>query len=68
MAPIVPIAQRLIPTTPKDELLQAVTLENVRQGVQTLQQNALLADVIAAGKLKIVGGEYRARSGKVLIV
>jgi carbonic anhydrase len=45
-----------------------VTLENVRQGVQTLQENALLADVIAAGKLKIVGGEYRARSGKVLTV
>ena len=68
VAPIVPLAQQLIPTTPKDELVQAVTLENIRQGVTTLQQNALLADAIAAGKLRVVGGEYQLRSGKVLTV
>jgi carbonic anhydrase len=68
VAPIVPIAQQLIPTTPKDELVQAVTLANIRQGVTTLQQNALLADAIAAGKLRVVGGEYQLRSGKVLTV
>jgi carbonic anhydrase len=66
VAPIVPIARQLIPTTPKDELVQAVTLANIRQSVTTLQQNALLADSIAANKLKIVGGEYQARSGKVV--
>jgi hypothetical protein len=68
VAPIVPIVQRLIPTTPKDELVQAVTLENIRQGVLTLQQNALLAESIAAGTLAVIGGEYRAHSGKVLTV
>jgi len=68
VAPIVPIAQRLMPTTPKDELVQAVTLENIRQGVLTLQQNALLADSIAGDKLKVVGGEYRTHSGNVLTV
>jgi carbonic anhydrase len=68
VAPIVPIAQQLIPTTPKDELVQAVTLANIRQGVTTLQQNALLADAIAADKLRVVGGEYQLRSGKVLTV
>ena len=68
VAPIVPIAQQLIPTTPKDDLVQAVTLANIRQGVMTLQQNAPLADSIAAGKLRVVGGEYQLRSGKVLTV
>ncbi|MFI5046772.1 MAG: carbonic anhydrase [Acidimicrobiia bacterium] len=67
VAPIVPVAQRLIPTTPKDELLQAVTLANISQSVAALQQNSLLAESIAAGKLAVVGGEYQARSGKVLI-
>jgi carbonic anhydrase len=68
VAPIVPIAAGLIPTTPKEQLVQAVTLENIRQSVATLQQNALLADAIAANKLKVVGGEYRTTSGKVLTV
>jgi carbonic anhydrase len=68
VTPIVPIAQRLIPTTPKDQLLQAVTLANIRQGVATLQQNALLAPLVGSGKLKIVGGEYQAQSGKVVTV
>jgi carbonic anhydrase len=68
VAPIVPIAAELLPTTPKDELLQAVTLANIRQSVATLQQNALLAESIGANKLVVVGGEYRFRSGKVLKV
>jgi carbonic anhydrase len=68
VAPIVPIAAGLIPTTPKEELVQAVTLENIRQSVATLEQNALLADAIAASKLKVVGGEYRTASGRVMTV
>jgi len=68
VAPIVPVAQGLIPTTPKDELLQAVTLANIRQNVEALQQDPLLAGLIHDGELKVVGGEYRAQSGKVLVV
>jgi carbonic anhydrase len=68
VAPIVPIAAALIPSAPKEELLEAVTLANIRQSVATLQDNALLAESIAADKLKVMGGEYRTRTGKVLTV
>ena len=66
--PIVPIARDLIPTTPKDQLLEAVTRANIRQTVAALTQTDLLAGLIAQKKLKIVGNEYQLKSGKVVSV
>jgi carbonic anhydrase len=68
VAPIVPIAQQLIPTTSKDELLAAVTHENIRQAVANLQQQELLAGLISDGKLAITGSEYEFETGKVVAV
>ena len=68
VAPIVPIAQQLIPTTPKDQLLEAVTRANIRQSVATLSGTDLLAGLIAQKKLKIVGNEYQLASGKLVSV
>jgi carbonic anhydrase len=67
VAPIVPIAKELIPKTPKSKLVDAVTLANIRNAVSNLQQNALLAESISAGKLEVVGGEYLTKTGKVLV-
>ena len=67
VAPIVPIAAELIPKTPKKNLVEAVTLANIREAVSNLQQNPLLAQSISAGKLEVVGGEYQTKTGKVLV-
>jgi carbonic anhydrase len=68
VAPIVPVAQQLIPTTPKDDLLHAVILENIRQGVKALQQTSLLGGLVSEGKLAITGAEYEFQTGKVVAV
>jgi len=68
VAPIVPIARQLLPVTPKDEIVQAVTLANIRAAVATLQQTELLTGLVDEDRLAIVGGEYRLRSGEVLAV
>jgi carbonic anhydrase len=65
VAPIVPIAQQLISTTPKDQLLEAVTHENIRQAMANLQQDELLAGLVSDGKLAIAGGEYEFETGRV---
>ena len=68
VAPIVPIAEQLIPTTPKDQLLDAVIRENVRKAVTDLQQADLLAELVSGGKLAITGAEYEFESGKVVAI
>lgn len=65
VAPIVPVAQQLVPTTPADQLLDAVIEANIRQSVAALEQDPLFAAAIAAGELKVIGGEYEARNGLV---
>jgi carbonic anhydrase len=67
VAPIVPIAEELIPKTPKNKLVEAVTLANIRNAVSNLQQNELLSQSISAGKLEVIGGEYQTKTGKVLV-
>jgi carbonic anhydrase len=53
---------------PPDLLVEA-TKENVRHNVRRLQTaDPMLKDVIAAGKLKVVGGYYDIASGKVSLV
>jgi carbonic anhydrase len=55
-------------TQPKD-LLTAAIAENVRQNVQHVTAaKPILADMIAAGKIKVAGGVYDIASGKVALV
>jgi carbonic anhydrase len=65
--PIVPAVQA-VKNVGSDQLLQAATVQNIRQSVAALTAQSLVANEIAAGKLKVVGGEYRLSSGKVEIL
>ncbi|WP_322515439.1 carbonic anhydrase [Rhodopseudomonas palustris] len=52
-----------------DDLPQRAVIANVRSNVQQLQQSKpILADMVSAGKLKVVGGVYDLASGKVTLV
>ena len=62
--PIVPAVQA-VQNVPPDQLLQASIVQNIRQADAALTSQSLIADEIAAGKLKLVGAEYRLSSGKV---
>lgn len=51
------------------DLVLAATLENVRMNVRDLQQaNPILAERVAKGQLKVVGGLYHLDTGKVEMV
>ena len=62
--PIVPAVQA-VQNVGSDQLLQAAVAQNIRQAVVALMAQSLVADAVAAGKLKVVGGEYRLSTGKV---
>jgi len=62
--PIVPAVQA-VQNVSSDQLLQAVVVQNIRQADAALTAQSLIADEIVAGKLKVVGAEYRLSSGKV---
>ncbi|MGP9813939.1 carbonic anhydrase [Rhodopseudomonas sp. NSM] len=52
-----------------DDLPQRAVIANVRSNAQQLQQSKpILADMVSAGKLKVVGGVYDLASGKVTLV
>jgi carbonic anhydrase len=67
VAPILP-AVRNVQSRPPDQLLEAAIQENVRVQRQTLAQNAILAQAVNAGKLKIIGAEFDLAGGKVALV
>lgn len=51
------------------DLLQEATAENVRHNVRRLQAaKPIVADLVAAGKVKVVGGVYDIGSGRVALV
>jgi len=54
--------------TPKPELLEAATEENVHRTMEELAGEALLAPRIADGTLGVAGGEYELGSGLVDLV
>ena len=63
-----PGIEAAIKKKPQNLLVEATT-ENVRHNVQRLQTaDPILKDVIAAGKLKVVGAYYDIASGKVSLV
>lgn len=54
---------------PGDDLYQRAVVANVRSNVQRLQQaKPILADMVAAGKLRVVGAAYDLPTGKVALV
>ncbi|MEA3067174.1 MAG: carbonic anhydrase [Sphingomonadales bacterium] len=54
---------------PGDDLYQRAVVANVRSNVQRLQEaKPILADMVAAGKLRVVGAVYDLPTGKVALV
>jgi carbonic anhydrase len=54
---------------PGDDLAQRAVIANVRYNVKRLiDAKPILADMITAGKLSVVGGVYDLASGKVTVV
>lgn len=50
-------------------LLQAATIENIKQNVQRLQKaTPILSKAVQAGKVKVVGGLYELETGRVKLV
>lgn len=65
---IVPAVAAAAETKPKD-LLAAATAENVRMTVKTISTTEpVLAPMVKAGKLKVVGGVYDIGTGKIAMV
>lgn len=51
------------------DLVQEATIENVRHNVRRLQSaGPIVAELVAAGKVKVVGGVYDIGSGRVILV
>jgi carbonic anhydrase len=54
---------------PGDDLAQRAVIANVRYNVQRLQaEKPILADMVAGGKLRVVGAVYDLATGKVALV
>jgi carbonic anhydrase len=54
---------------PGDDIYQRAVVANVRYNVQRLQEaKPILADMVAAGKLRVVGAFYDLPTGKVTMV
>ncbi|WP_439613229.1 carbonic anhydrase, partial [Reyranella sp.] len=52
-----------------DDLRQRAVVANIRANVQRLQtEKPILGDMVAAGKLKVVGAYYDLPTGKVIMV
>ncbi len=55
--------------TPGDDLRQRAVIANVQANVRRLQtEKPILGDMVAAGKLKVVGAYYDLPTGKVMMV
>lgn len=55
--------------TPGDDLRQRAVVANVQANVRRLQtEKPILSDMVAAGKLKVVGAYYDLPTGKVIMV
>jgi carbonic anhydrase len=68
LQPIVPAVEAVKATAP-DQLLDAAIRENVRHTVSLMQSSQpVLAPLVQAGKLKVVGAEYELHSGRVDVV
>ncbi len=51
------------------DLAQRAVIANVRYNVQRLKEaTPILADMVASGKLRVVGGVYDLATGKIAVV
>jgi carbonic anhydrase len=69
--PIVPVvkkAKKASPDASTEELTDQSIQDNVKHSVDELGHASLLEHLLEEGKLKIVGGEYNLKSGKVELV
>lgn len=65
VAPILPVVQSAVDAgTPADRLLGTCIKANIRSAVAGLAAHPVLAPLVGAGKLKIVGREYQLQSGR----
>jgi len=62
--PIVP-AVEAVAGTPKDDLLDAATDENIQMAEAQLAAVPIIAEGVAAGTVAVAGGEYQLESGQV---
>jgi len=68
VAALRPGIEAAIASKPKD-LLAAATVENVRHNVARLQSaGPIVSELVAAGKVKVVGGVYDIATGTVNLV
>jgi carbonic anhydrase len=66
--PIIPAVQA-VAGQPADQLVDAAIQQNVRLQVQQLSNSMpVLAPLVSAGKLKVVGAEYHLETGQVALV
>jgi carbonic anhydrase len=62
----IPDLKKASPHLTEGDLCQKVTEENVKKGIEDLKtRSPILAELVQAGKLKVVGGIYDISSGKV---
>lgn len=69
--PIVPVVKKTKKASPhasKEALTEQSIHANVKHSVEELSHATLLEHLVEKGKLKIVGGEYNLKSGKVELV
>ena len=55
-------------TTPEGDQLETAIKTNINHQVKTLNQSAVLGELIDQGQLKIVGAYYDLNTGKVSIL
>lgn len=67
---LLPAVRDAARASPKEGmLLQAATIQNIRQNVQRLQEAAPILDkAVMAGKLRVIGGLYHLDTGQVELV
>jgi len=66
--PIVPAVEEAQNASPADLLDQAIKANITRTATQLKSADSLLTDLVTSGKLKVVGGEYKLKTGKVEMV
>jgi carbonic anhydrase len=68
IVPVVKTTKKGSPDASTEELTDQSIQANVERSVDELSHTSLLEHLVDEGKLKIVGGEYNLKSGKVEIL
>lgn len=66
---LMPAARAAAAQSHQGALVQAATIENIKQNVQRLQEaTPILSNAVQTGKIKVVGGLYELETGRVELV